>query len=238
MNVVIDKGNTSTKVGIFNQRVLLEHSVFENDEEAKAFADHFAGGNIIISSVQGENGFRLQAMSFANVITLTHETPLPIQNLYDTKTTLGMDRLAAVCGACEIFPGKSCLVIDAGTCITYDFIDSKRNYHGGSISPGLQMRFRAMHTFTARLPLVTAVTDPPLTGKSTASCIQSGAIIGMEEEIRGIIRRYFEDFGDLKVILCGGDTAFFENRFKASIFASPELVLIGLNSILLHNVNP
>jgi len=130
-----------------------------------------------------------------------------------------------------------CLVIDAGTCITYDFVDANRNYQGGGISPGLNMRFRAVHTFTAKLPLVTPIKGARLIGDTTESSIQSGVVNGLLAEMEGIIRLYTEEFPGLRVILCGGDAGFFENQLKASIFASPELVLLGLNSILIHNVN-
>ncbi len=148
-----------------------------------------------------------------------------------------MDRLAGVCGAIELFKETDTLVIDAGTCITYDFVDKQKNYFGGSISPGLKMRFKAVHTFTAKLPLVDSANAVGLIGDSTESSIQSGVINGMIAEIEGIIMRYQDKYPGLRVILCGGDTAFFENKLKASIFAAPDLVLIGLNSILIYNVN-
>ena len=162
---------------------------------------------------------------------------LPIQNLYSTPETLGVDRIAAVCGAQTTFPNEKCLVIDMGSCITYDYLNEKGEYHGGSISPGLNMRFKAVHTFTAKLPLVKPLADPALIGTTTASNIQSGVINGLTEEIKGIISLYQHKFGNIRVILCGGDAHFFENKLKGVIFAIPELVLIGLNSILSHNVN-
>jgi type III pantothenate kinase len=162
--------------------------------------------------------------------------PLPIKILYATPQTLGVDRIAGSCGALQLFPGKNTLVIDAGTCITYDFTDSSKQYYGGSISPGLKMRFQAVHTFTARLPLVSPAENPELIGNSTETSIQSGIVNGTVAEIDGIIDRYRQKYPDLQVILCGGDGPFFENKLKASIFASPDLVLIGLNSVLIHNV--
>jgi type III pantothenate kinase len=136
----------------------------------------------------------------------------------------------------DLFPKANCLVVDAGTCITCEFIDSQGKYWGGAISPGLSMRFKAMNTFTARLPLVEPVDNPPLIGDSTVSSMQSGVIHGVVDELDGAIKRYSEKFDDLKVILTGGDCRFFENKLKASIFAVPELVLRGLNSILLYNI--
>ena len=147
-----------------------------------------------------------------------------------------MDRIASACGAFQLFPRENTLSIDAGTCITYEFTDADGNYRGGGISPGLNMRFKAVHTFTAKLPLISAKQNAPLVGNTTETSIQSGVINGLIAEIDGIIDRYQREFGAVRVILCGGDTRFFENQLKASIFASPELVLIGLNSILNYNV--
>jgi type III pantothenate kinase len=127
-------------------------------------------------------------------------------------------------------------VIDAGTCITYDFLDSDGIYHGGAISPGLRMRFQAVHTFTSRLPLVDTPAEALLIGDTTEKSIQSGVVNGIVAEAKGIIQQYERQFEGLTVILCGGDGGFFENKLKGSIFAVPELVLSGLNSILNYNV--
>lgn len=238
MNLVIDYGNSTGKVGIFEEDKLREKLVFSKSVELESFIKNYSGKNIIISSVNTDvEMIAGWANHFSNCFILSTSLPLPVTNRYSTSKTLGVDRLAAVCGARQLYPGENCLVIDAGTCITYDFIDRDGNYFGGGISPGLKMRFQAMHTFTARLPLTGPVDNPPLVGDSTITCMQSGVVYGMTDEIDGIIRRYFDKFAELKVILCGGDTPFFENKLKASIFASPELVLSGLNSILLYNVN-
>ena len=238
MNLVIDSGNSAAKVGIFDHHALIEKRVFIALEELKNFMEQNYFGNLIISSVKADpNLIASWASKPDKTFILKKDLSLPVRNLYGTPDTLGMDRLAAVCGGHELFPSNNCLVIDAGTCITFDFLDRDGNYHGGSISPGLSMRFRAVHTFTAKLPLVSAKPGVKLIGDSTEAAIQSGVVNGMLAEIEGIIRRYREKFSDLKVILCGGDAGFFENQLKASIFASPELVLIGLNSILTYNVH-
>lgn len=236
MNIVIDDGNSSAKIGIFDNHVLREHFVVKNILELPAVFENYSGGNLIISSVSKSHYENLDG-AFNKVIVLSSETPLPIRNGYQSPETLGMDRIAAACGAWELFRGKNCLVIDAGTCITYEMVTSDGIYLGGGISPGLTMRFRAMHTFTAKLPLVEPVDAPGLTGSTTRACMQSGVIWGMIDEIDGVVTRYREKYADLQVILCGGDGPFFENKLKASIFASPEIVLIGLNSILSHNAN-
>ena len=156
--------------------------------------------------------------------------------MYTTPATLGVDRIAAICGAIEIFPQQNCLVVDAGTCINYEFLDAALNYHGGAISPGIQMRFDALHKFTARLPLIKEFNKTELVGNSTESCMTSGVVNGVVAEVNGIIEKYAQKFPDLGVILCGGDAYFFENNLKQPIFAAPDLVLHGLNRILQHNV--
>ena len=238
MNVVVDYGNTSAKVGIFRDHELVEKKVFDAEEKISAFLENFSGDNIIVSSVSVDAARVIAwAVHFKKKFILTHSLPLPVINRYSTPTSLGVDRIAAACGAWHLFPGNSCLAIDAGTCITYEFLNAEGQYMGGGISPGLRMRFEAMHTFTARLPLVQPVEQPILIGSSTEQCMQSGVIYGLCDEIDGVISRYQEKFKDLKVILCGGDARFFENKLKAAIFAVPELVLSGLNSILIYNVN-
>ncbi|HTJ49511.1 MAG TPA: type III pantothenate kinase [Cyclobacteriaceae bacterium] len=237
MNLIIDIGNSSAKVGIFNQQELIEKHVFASIAMLNLFLGNHSFKNSIISSVSSSPEEIQQHIQAEKKFILTKNLPVPTTNLYATPSTLGVDRLAGVCGARQLFPGKNCLVIDAGTCITYDFIDKEGNYHGGGISPGLSMRFQAVNTFTAKLPLVQAVKTPTLIGNSTESCIQSGVILGLTEEIKGFVRLYEQEFEDLKVVLCGGDTVFFENQMKGSIFAVPELVLSGLNSILDYNVN-
>lgn len=238
MNLVIDSGNSAAKVGIFDHQNLMEKYTFTSPEKLRDFLENSTAQNVIVSSVKHDAE---QIISWAvhalKKFTLHYSLPVPVVNLYATPATLGADRLAGVCGAQQLFPFQHCLVIDAGTCITYDFVDKEGNYHGGGISPGLTMRFQAVHTFTTKLPLVSSKENVPLIGNSTEGSIQSGVINGLLAEIEGIINQYDKRFEGLRVILCGGDAAFFENQTKASIFASPELVLIGLNSILNYNVN-
>jgi type III pantothenate kinase len=237
MNVVIDYGNSAAKVGIFDHQNLTDKLVFQSAELLTQFLRQRTFEHAIISSVNAEaEAFMRDANVKGMKMLLTHNIPLPVNILYKTPATLGVDRIAGVCGAHQLFPGMNSLVIDAGTCITFDFLDQNSSYHGGAISPGLNMRFKAMNTFTARLPLISAAGTAELIGDSTENSIRSGVVNGMIAEIDGIISRYQQKFPDLKVILCGGDAVFFENKLKASIFAIPELVLTGLNSILIHNV--
>ena len=179
----------------------------------------------------------MEAKSNGKKIQLLSSTRLPVKVRYATPETLGVDRLAAVCGALQLFPGQPCLVIDVGTCINYEVLDGDAVYWGGIISPGVNMRFKAMHTFTARLPLIEPVDGTPLIGNSTQTCMQSGVMNGILEEIRGITSQLRLKYPSIRVILCGGDASLFENQLKDSIFAAPELVLRGLNRILNHNVS-
>jgi type III pantothenate kinase len=237
MNMVIDSGNTLFKVGIFEKETLIRKEIFESLEDLHAFLAAVQADHVLVSSVtMSAAELSSWPLSANRVLFLDKELPLPISNRYATPQTLGVDRLAAACGAHFLYPGLDCLVIDAGTCINYEFINKKGEYLGGAISPGIRMRFEAMHHGTAKLPLAVISYDPPLTGNSTMLCLQSGVINGAIEEVRGIIARYVSDYPEVRVILCGGDANVFENHLNPTIFVAPEVVLMGLNSILLHNV--
>ena len=162
-------------------------------------------------------------------------TPIPIENLYLTKDTLGVDRLANAVAANSIFPQRNVLVVDCGTCVKYDFVNHKNQYLGGSISPGLQMRFKALNQFTGKLPLLKPEAHPSLIGDSTETAITSGVINGLVAEIKGVIKSYTSIYENLTVILTGGDASFFDKELKSNIFVEPNLTLIGLNEILRYN---
>jgi type III pantothenate kinase len=237
MNIVIDDGNTRSKLGTFVNHSALEVTIPSSEQELRNFLNRDTYENAIVSSVRGRSDEILSWISASGTkLTLTSNTRLPFRVNYKTPETLGVDRLAAASGAISMFPGRNCLVIDAGTCITYEFINSELEYLGGAISPGVRMRFEAMHKFTAKLPLVSASSAPDLIGRSTEECLQSGVVNGITEEIRGIIARYSKEAPDVQVILCGGDLGFFENIDKRSIFVAPNLVLTGLRAILMHHV--
>jgi type III pantothenate kinase len=237
MNIVIDAGNTFTKIGIFENDILKAKEVFKRDEGVDAFLGKTPVEHILVSSViPGAPQLLSWSMATGKRFILKAGLPLPIANDYATPETLGVDRLAAACGAHFLFPNQDCLVIDAGTCINYEFINKEGHYIGGAISPGIRMRFESMHDHTAKLPLAPVVKLPPLVGQSTIQCLQSGVMNGILEELKGTISRYSAQYPDARVILCGGDAHFFENDLNPSIFVAPDLVLIGLNSILLHNV--
>ena len=236
MNLILDFGNSSVKAGLFEGPEPVEvYDRLSLDELSKLvhawelehiFASTVSVGKDTIREKMG------QAVSF-----LSHETPLPFRNHYKTPETLGLDRIAAVAGAQERFPNRNCLAIDVGSCITYDLITANGDYFGGGISPGLDIRFKSLHAFTAGLPLIEFQNESELIGNSTRNSILSGVIFGMQAEIEGIIRMYQDKFGDLKIILCGGGSKVFENRLKGAIFAAPHLVLEGLNRILRYNVS-
>lgn len=238
LNLVVDIGNTRIKSASFEDSVLKDKHSFKDIDGLK---DYLAGktfDHTIVSSVSTDTSVVLPLLPVGGKkLQLTTSLGFPIQIAYDTPTTLGVDRIAAACGAYQLFPDQDCLVIDMGTCITYDFLSSAGVYEGGAIAPGVKMRFAAMHHFTARLPMVDPIADPPLTGKSTAASMQSGVINGVLEEINGFISRYQSRLGHVRTVACGGDLTLFENSLKPSIFVAPDLVLIGLNRILLHHVN-
>lgn len=237
MNLVVDSGNTRIKIGLFKDGELIMKKSFLNLTELKDFMLETNADHVLVSSVNHDPAEILSwSNSTGKKISLTSLLPLPIKVSYQTPHTLGMDRLAAVCGAQDLFPNRNCLIIDAGTCINYELLDDQNVYRGGAISPGISMRFEAMHTFTARLPLVSAKEDIELIGNTTETCLQSGVMNGALEEVRGIIKQYQALYPELTVILCGGDYPFFENRLKPAIFVAPELVLIGLNRILRYHV--
>ena len=237
-NLAIDMGNSAVKYAFFAGPALERTGQVSTTEELLQVPEITATDNIILSSVRTGGPELVKQINYpGKFILLDYKTPVPLQNHYLTPQTLGMDRLAAAVGANYLFPDFDCLVIDAGTCITCDFVDAEKNFWGGSISPGLQMKFRAMHTFTQKLPLVEQTTLPvPLAGRTTAEAMQSGVLNGTVAELNGIIAAYAEKSAKLVVVLCGGDAAFFETSLKAHIFAVPELVLIGLNRILNYNV--
>ncbi len=238
MNLVIDLGNTRVKAAAFEGGDLHEKFLFQSTDEMNVTFENRSFENALVSSVNHPSTDVLAKLhTTGKKLALDPALPLPIKIRYTTPETLGVDRIAAACGAMSLFPERDCLVIDAGTCVNYEFIDSKKNYHGGAISPGIEMRFKAMHTFTARLPLVSLSKEVDLIGNNTEGCMQSGVMNGIVAEVEGIIQRYKEKYPELMVVLCGGDAPLFENRLKPTIFAAPDLVLMGLNRILRYNAS-
>ncbi|WP_294627293.1 type III pantothenate kinase [uncultured Bacteroides sp.] len=239
MNLIIDIGNTMAKVALFHDGEMMEVLTESNQslEFLKTLCSKYPVKQGIVATVIDLNERLLADLEALPIplMWLDSKTFLPVVNLYETPETLGYDRIAAVVGANEQFPDRDILVIDAGTCITYEFIDSKGQYHGGNISPGMQMRFKALHLFTGRLPMVDVNGRKLPMGRDTETAIRAGVLKGMEYEISGYIESMKHKYPELLVFLTGGDDFSFESSIKSIIFADRFLVLKGLNRILNYN---
>lgn len=239
MNLTFDIGNTRTKWGLFDGTELIETGQESQDLSMEFFAQRqkqLQADRLIIGSVRKLKVSLLEEIkSDADVLLLTHMTPLPIKLAYESRETLGVDRISAAVAGAAMFPGENVLVIDAGTCITYELITKAGVYLGGTIAPGIQMRLNAMHHFTGQLPSLKASESFIELGTDTNTSMCMGAERGAALEVNGFIRHYRERFDNLKVILTGGDHGFFEQHAENAIFAAPNLILSGLNEILLHN---
>lgn len=238
MNLVVDIGNTLVKLAVFNQDKLI-HFELRTEIESPFIENlyrQFNCSNIIISNTRNTFGLENLNIKPKKALSFNSKTNIPIQNKYLSPETLGMDRLAAVIGAYAKFPNQNTLVIDAGTCITYDFIDEFSNYSGGSISLGLQMRFSALHHFTGKLPKINFndFKENRLIGRNTNESIISGVVNGLAFEIEGFIEKYAV-YENLNVIVTGGDHEILVKVLKNNIFATPFLVLEGLNKVLNFN---
>ena len=240
MNLIIDIGNTRIKVAVFQQYKLVETESTSNDEliiTLKNIEKKFSLKNAIISSVGKVKSKDIKTLyTLQKVIILDHSIRLPFINKYKTPKTLGVDRIALVSAAVHQFPKKNVLIIDAGSCITYDFVSSKKEYLGGAISPGINMRYRSLNYFTANLPKL-EISKFSLTGMNTNESIHSGILNGILHEINGVIAEYQGKYPNLTIVLTGGDTNFLAKKLKSSIFANPNFLLEGLNSILIHNID-
>ena len=239
-DLIIDIGNTFVKLAVFKQDLLIQKVAFSQQQEMPIFdwITNQSVQNIIISDVtRAKAQSWIQGLNPSGVVVwLNEHTHLPITNGYHTPATLGRDRLAAVTGAHAQFPKSHCLVVDAGTCITYDFIDRDGHYWGGSITPGLNMRFRAMHEYTGQLPMVNLKRTPEWIGQSTEMALQTGVQQGVIHEINGFFDVYSKYWRHVKLILTGGDAVFLAEKLKKEIFVNQNLVLEGLNQILKHHV--
>lgn len=243
-NLVIDIGNTFSKLAIFNNRSL--KSIVQVDTLSVSYLSNFLNDNTVDNSIISSVNTRIDDLeqvltSKTTYFRFTSSSSSGITNQYKTPQTLGLDRYAAVIGANFLYPKQNCLVIDAGSCITYDFVDDMNNYWGGSISPGIKMRLKAMNEFTGRLPLLEPDIEMNIEyGYDTNSSMLSGVQKGVIYEAIGFINSYSVKWPDLKVVLCGGDVKFFDTELKNSIFAhalktEPKLVLIGLNEVIYYN---
>ncbi len=245
MQLVIDIGNTSTKLAVFKNNKLQKHWQFEGlikEKELLSIIKSTLPVNAIIASVRNDSSAieRIieQKIKTINLSAVNHKEKsikLPFNNKYKTPETLGRDRLANAAAAAVLSAHHNNLVVDAGTCLKFDFIDFKGNYIGGSISPGLQMRFKSLTIFTGKLPLISPKKLFSPIGRSTEESIRAGVQQGMINEINATIEEYENTYYPLNIILTGGDSRLFVKHLKKSIFADPFLTLRGLHCILDYN---
>jgi len=241
MNLTIDIGNTRCKYAIFNKSEIIEviiESDISIDHIKKIIQKYPLIKKSILSTVRLIDFSIISQIEsvFERFLLLDENTRIPIENLYKTKDTLGKDRLAAVVGANNIFPNTNVLVIDLGTAITYDFINEHNQFMGGNISPGLEMRYKALNYFTRQLPLLEKENEFDLIADHTKGAIISGVQNGIIFELEGYINLLKHKFDEIIIILSGGDANFFDKKLKNTIFVNSNLNLIGLNRILEYNI--
>lgn len=238
-NICIDIGNTKTKIGIFENSNLLE-TIILDIINIDYIENILIENQIEYSIISNVNNSELQLLQLlenkTKMLLFNHLTKLPFQNNYLTPSTLGLDRIALIAAAVQLSNHSNVLVISLGTCVTFEFLNRKKEYLGGAISPGLDMRLQAMNHFTAKLPLLDFKEPNDFNGNSTESCMQSGAFYGLLAEIKGRIELYEAKFGETEIILSGGNCFLFEKHLKNALFAHPYLTLFGLNKILTYNV--
>lgn len=247
-NLILDIGNTQTKLALFDSETLIDKYVcphidgFVNQEAVLTWIDNKDINATIVSSTLDLSEAWIKSMQgiFSQLIVLSHQTPLPIQINYDTPETLGVDRIAAAVGANYHFPNQNVVVVDLGTCMTFEVVSQENVYEGGFILPGWNMQLKAMHHFTDKLPLWSNdlnKTGEFEIGKSTESAMTEGVVHSISSTIDGLIDKIENKIGEATVILTGGDAESFETRLKSKIFVHPNLVLEGLNKILSYNVD-
>ncbi|WP_298554639.1 type III pantothenate kinase [uncultured Algibacter sp.] len=240
MNLIIDVGNSFVKLAVFDNSEMVDKVVVKLDDFIDEFKilkkKYISIESAIISSVGGLKKKDISRIEkHLDLTVLDSDTNLPFKNLYKTPKTLGVDRIALVCGSIKQFSDKNVLIIDAGTCVTYDFKNSDNEYLGGAISPGIRVRYKSLNNLTANLPLLESEMPEHIIGGTTNESIHSGVIYGILNEIDGIIDSYKLKYSDLTVILTGGDAKFLSKQLKSSIFANPNFLLEGLNFILQFN---
>ncbi len=240
MNLIIDVGNTFVKLAVYKGQVLQDKKSCEKENFLNVLQDISDAypkiNEAIVSSVGNfSEGELLEIKNRYRVLVLTHKDAVPFKNKYASPNTLGSDRIALVSAAASQFPQKNVLIIDAGSCITYDVLNSENEYLGGAISPGIKMRYQALNTFTENLPFLEAKVLKKQMGDTTESSIHLGVVHGVLNEIEGFISSYKTIYKDLTVILTGGDSHFLLDSLKSDIFANSNFLLEGLNYILKYN---
>ncbi len=238
MNLILDVGNSLLKIALFEKSELIQKLKFSENYK-KNIEDIISNNNVthsIISNVGRIDDSIINILKEStNLLLVSNQLKVPFKNLYKSKNTLGQDRIALVSAAAFKFPKENVLIVDVGSCITYDFKNNNNEYLGGGISPGISMRFKSLNTFTSNLPLIDFDSIYQLIGNNTKNSITSGVINGTISEINGIIQQYREEFKNIRIILTGGDSNFLLKRIKNTIFADRNFLLIGLNKLLEDN---
>lgn len=236
----IDWGNTRIKAGVFVGDQLVKSYVFSEQDaisQVEAIIEQYTISHAILSSVVNNDGELIALLSQkVKFIKLTDNTRLPIINAYSSPKTLGADRIACVVGANNVYPHNNCLIICVGTAITYNFITKNLTFRGGNITPGIHLRFKSLNDYTDKLPYVSVNGDNTLLGYDTETSIRSGVIWGITAEIDGMIDLYKKQFGEVEVMITGGDSSIFASKIKNKTFADENLLLKGLYTILKYNV--
>jgi pantothenate kinase, type III len=239
LNLVIDEGNTLIKVAVYDGSKQQFFEAFEKDNFQQQFLARVplqGYTHAIIATVvaEAEERFSFLSSLVSHCVMMSAQTPVPFTNRYATPHSLGIDRIALVAGAVSRFPQHNTLIIDAGTCLTFDFVNKKNEYLGGAIAPGIAMRLKAMHHFTSKLPLISEqdFDNQQFIGTNTRDCMLSGVYNNIVCEIDGVIAQYTQKYPDLTTILTGGNQIYLEKRIKNRIFAGSFVLLEGLNAIL------
>jgi len=241
MKLILDIGNTRVKAAVFENDTLLEVFVFEKTALLVTLQEikktYLIDAGILASVADVSSEMLREVLQFFPFLVLSSKTQVPFVNSYATPDTLGVDRLALIAAAVATYPQENVLVIDAGSCVTFDVVTKEAEYLGGAISPGLQMRYKALHQFTGKLPLL-SVSDPEkIVGTTTEESMHTGVVRGLSHEIEGAIQEYQSKYSELTIVLTGGDANFLGNQLKSVIFAHPNFVLEGLHTILTYNLN-
>ena len=248
MNLCIDQGNSRTKVALMtDEGKMINHFIYKqfSSADVERLFDLYDISDSIISSVVNIEAAVVNTLHrrSQHFVLFDHNTPVPIVNRYDTPQTLGQDRLAAAVGAESLCPDENLLIIDAGSAITYDFVSDNGEYMGGNIAPGLKMRLTMLQRMTKKLPLVEVEENEliPLFGKNTRDAIAAGVIRGIAYEVKGYMRTLSEKVPHFQTFLTGGNAPYILNNVRTSrtekrdIRVEKNLVLIGLNTILIFN---